>query len=71
MLRRDSTRIRPHAPEIQRLTSVSQGGIETITRREPADLRGIPSVVHFEREIVGEGLWLAAGADALFPERAL
>ncbi len=31
-------------------------GTETITRREPADLRGIPkgSVVHFEREIVGE-----------------
>ena len=36
--------------------------IETITRREPADLRGIPkgSVVHFEREIVGEGMWSAA-----------
>ncbi len=34
---------------------------ETITRREPADLRGIPSttVVHFEREIVGEGMWSA------------
>jgi hypothetical protein len=34
-------------------------GIETITRREPADLRGIPkgSVVHFERELVGEGMW--------------
>jgi hypothetical protein len=37
-------------------------GIETITRREPADLRGIPkgSVVHYEREIVGEGMWSAA-----------
>ena len=37
-------------------------GIETITRREPADLRGIPpgSVVHFEREIVGGGMWSAA-----------
>jgi hypothetical protein len=37
-------------------------GIETITRREPADLRAIPkgSVVHFEREIVGEGMWSAA-----------
>lgn len=32
---------------------------ETITRREPAELRGIPqeSVVHFDREIVGEGMW--------------
>ncbi|MEU4835920.1 SRPBCC family protein [Streptosporangium sp. NPDC023615] len=32
---------------------------ETITRREPADLREIPktSVVHFDREIVGEGMW--------------
>ena len=37
-------------------------GTETITRREPADLRGIPkgSVVHFEREIVGQGMWSAA-----------
>ncbi len=36
-------------------------GTETITRREPADLRGIPkgSVVHFEREIVAEGMWSA------------
>ena len=35
---------------------------ETITRREPADLHGIPreSVVHFEREIVGKGMWSAA-----------
>ncbi|WP_405420116.1 SRPBCC family protein [Streptomyces erythrochromogenes] len=34
---------------------------ETITRREPADLRSIPtgSVVHFDREIVGEGMWSA------------
>lgn len=34
---------------------------ETITRREPADLREIPKtgVVHFEREIVGEGMWSA------------
>lgn len=32
---------------------------ETITRREPADLHGIPKevVVHFERESVGEGMW--------------
>ncbi|MFD9008155.1 SRPBCC family protein [Streptomyces sp. NPDC059552] len=32
---------------------------ETITRREPADLSEIPksSVVHFDREIVGEGMW--------------
>lgn len=34
---------------------------ETITRREPADLCGISngSAVHFEREIVGEGMWSA------------
>ncbi|MFJ3828965.1 SRPBCC family protein [Streptomyces sp. NPDC090046] len=34
---------------------------ETITRREPTDLHGIPkgSVVHFDREIVGEGMWSA------------
>ncbi|MEV7584554.1 SRPBCC family protein [Streptomyces erythrochromogenes] len=46
---------------------------ETITRREPADLHGIPegSVVHFEREIVADGMWSAvrdrlteAGPDA-------
>ena len=37
-------------------------GTETITRREPADLRGIPrdSVVHYEREIVADGMWSAA-----------
>ena len=36
-------------------------GTETITRREPADLHGIPrdSVVHFDREIVAEGMWSA------------
>jgi hypothetical protein len=35
---------------------------ETVTRREPASLHGIPadSVVHFEREIVAEGMWSAA-----------
>ena len=35
---------------------------ETITRREPVDLHDIPreAVVHFEREIVGEGMWSAA-----------
>lgn len=34
-------------------------GTETITRREPTDLRNIPkgSVVHFERELVTEGMW--------------
>jgi hypothetical protein len=34
-------------------------GIETITRREPTDLRQIPkaAVVQFDREIVGEGMW--------------
>ncbi|MEO3930836.1 SRPBCC family protein [Micromonosporaceae bacterium B7E4] len=33
--------------------------IETITRREPADLHGIPKevVVHFDRETVGAGMW--------------
>ncbi len=32
---------------------------ETITRREPADLHEIPEgvVVHFDREIVGAGMW--------------
>ncbi|WP_179820372.1 SRPBCC family protein [Nocardiopsis aegyptia] len=36
-------------------------GTETITRREPADLREIPKgqAVHFEREIVAEGMWSA------------
>ena len=36
--------------------------IETITRRNPADLREIPrdSVVHFDREIVAKGMWSAA-----------
>jgi hypothetical protein len=36
-------------------------GTETITRREPVDLHEIPSgsVVHFDREIVGEGMWSA------------
>jgi hypothetical protein len=35
---------------------------ETITRRDPADLREIPrdSVVHFDREIVAKGMWSAA-----------
>nr|WP_221381898.1 SRPBCC family protein [Actinoplanes polyasparticus] len=35
---------------------------ETITRREPVDLHEIPrgSVVHFEREIAGPGMWSAA-----------
>ena len=35
---------------------------ETITRREPLDLHGIPkeSIVHFDREIVGNGMWSAA-----------
>lgn len=37
-------------------------GTETITRREPTDLRGLPpgSVVHFDREIVGGGMWSVA-----------
>lgn len=35
---------------------------ETITRREPENLQGVPSdcVVHFEREIVADGMWNAA-----------
>jgi hypothetical protein len=35
---------------------------ETITRREPVDLHEIPSgsTVHFDREIVGKGMWSAA-----------
>ncbi|WP_155372424.1 SRPBCC family protein [Catellatospora vulcania] len=35
---------------------------ETITRREPVDLHGIPegSVVRYEREIVADGMWNAA-----------
>jgi hypothetical protein len=35
---------------------------ETITCREPVDLHAIPSgsVVHFDREIVGKGMWSAA-----------
>jgi hypothetical protein len=35
---------------------------ETVTRREPADLHGIPreSVVYYEREIVAKGMWSAA-----------
>lgn len=37
---------------------------ETITRREPANLHGIPSdrIVHFEREIVAGSMWSAARA---------
>lgn len=36
--------------------------VETITRREPSDLHGIPAdrVVHFDREIVADGMWSAA-----------
>jgi hypothetical protein len=32
---------------------------ETITRRDPVELHGIPqgSAVHFDREIVGAGMW--------------
>jgi len=33
---------------------------ETITRLEPADLHAVPgSVVHYDREIAGEGMWRA------------
>jgi hypothetical protein len=36
-------------------------GTETITRREPIELHGMAreSVVHFDREIVGKGMWSA------------
>ena len=36
---------------------------ETITRREPANLQVIPrdTVVHFDREIVADGMWSAVG----------
>jgi hypothetical protein len=35
---------------------------ETLTRREPADLRRVPEdrVIHFEREIVADGMWNAS-----------
>ncbi|MEQ3554194.1 SRPBCC family protein [Pseudonocardia nematodicida] len=35
---------------------------ETITRREPADLHGIPGdgLVYYERELVATGMWSAA-----------
>jgi hypothetical protein len=35
---------------------------ETITRREPVDLKGIPkdAVVHFDRELVTKGMWSCA-----------
>jgi hypothetical protein len=41
-------------------------GTETITRREPANLQGIPSdsVVRFDREIVAKGMW-SAGRERL------
>ncbi|WP_152365973.1 SRPBCC family protein [Microlunatus speluncae] len=40
--------------------------VETITRREPANLQEIPSgtVVRFEREIVAQGMW-SAGRERL------
>ena len=46
---------------VLRMGQQTMEATETITRREPADLRGIPkgSVVHFDREIVGEGMWSA------------
>lgn len=47
---------------VMRMGQQTMEAVETITRREPADLHGIPadSVVHFEREIVAEGMWNAA-----------
>ncbi|TDD57807.1 SRPBCC family protein [Kribbella antibiotica] len=35
---------------------------ETVTRREPADLHNIPpgTIVHFDREVVGPGMWSVA-----------
>ncbi|WP_344153164.1 SRPBCC family protein [Kribbella yunnanensis] len=47
---------------VMRMGQQEMEAIETITRREPADLHGIPkdAVVRFEREIVAEGMWNAA-----------
>jgi hypothetical protein len=47
---------------VMRMGQQTMEATETITRREPADLHGIPegSVVHYEREIVADGMWNAA-----------
>lgn len=44
---------------VMRMGQQEMEGTETITRREPADLHGIPSdsIVRFDREIVAEGMW--------------
>lgn len=48
---------------------------ETITRREPANVYDVSSdrVIHFEREIVAEGMWSAAREELteIGPERTL
>jgi hypothetical protein len=47
---------------VMRMGRQEMEAVETITRREPVDLRGLPGdgVVHYEREIVAEGMWSAA-----------
>ena len=49
--------------------------VETITRREPANLHAIPrdGVVHYDREIVADGMWNAARErfTEVGPERTL
>ncbi len=47
---------------VMRAGKQNMEAVETITRREPVDLHGIPEgqVIHYDREIVGEGMWSAA-----------
>lgn len=47
---------------VMRMGRQEMEAVETITRREPVDLSGFPGdgVVHYEREIVAEGMWSAA-----------
>lgn len=47
---------------VMRMGQQTMEAVETITRREPADLHEVPrdGVVHYEREIVADGMWNAA-----------
>lgn len=47
---------------VMRMGQQTMEATETITRREPVDLHAIPRdrVVHYEREIVADGMWNAA-----------
>jgi hypothetical protein len=47
---------------VLRMGKQTMEATETITRREPADLHGIPreTVVKFDREIISKGMWSAA-----------